>query len=104
MVLDDLPEYSTRITQEIECPFCKAKLKVLYKPSMLQFHVSRVAAKTARTPYKTQEKYEILVDKCPNCGKSKKEIEHALTHGKELSREEVLKRLREAGLDPSKLK
>jgi len=54
--------------------------------------------------YYKDEKYEILIEKCPNCGKSKKEIEKALKHGKELPNEEVLKRLREAGLDPSKLK
>ncbi|MEM5778048.1 MAG: hypothetical protein QXD43_00950 [Candidatus Aenigmatarchaeota archaeon] len=104
MVLDELPEYSTQTTKEIECPFCKAKIKAHYRPSVLQFKVSRIAAGTKRIPYRTQEKYEILVDKCPNCGKTKKEIEYALKHGRELSREEVLKRLREAGLDPSKLK
>lgn len=104
MVSDEYPEYSTQGTREIECPFCKTKIKVLYKPPVLQFHVSRISAKTARVPYRTQEKYEILVDKCPNCGKSKKEIETALKHGKELPNEEILKRLREAGLDPSKLK
>ncbi len=104
MELDDLPEYSTRITKDIEYPFCKTKLKALYKPSMLQFHVSRISAKTARVPYRTQERYEILVDKCPTCGKTKKKIEKALRSGKEPSNDEVAKRLREAGLDPSKLK
>jgi DNA-directed RNA polymerase subunit RPC12/RpoP len=104
MVLDDIPEYSTKITKEIECPFCKAKISVLYKPAMIQFHVSRIAAKTARVPYRTQERYEILSDKCPNCGKSKKEIEKALAKGKEPSNEEIVRRLREAGLDPTKLK
>jgi hypothetical protein len=95
----NMPEQ--RIT---ECPFCKANIKTLYKPSVIQFSISRISAKTSRVPYRTREKYEILVDKCPNCGKSKKEIEKALKEGKEVPREEVLKRLREAGLDPSKLK
>jgi hypothetical protein len=90
--------------KSIECPFCKAKIQCLYKPSVLQFSISRISSKTTRTPYMTQEKYEILVNKCPNCGKTKKEIEEALKHGKELPNEEILKRLREAGLDPSKLK
>ena len=97
-MIDELPEYSTRITKEIECPFCKAKIKVLFKPSMLQFHISRVSAKTARVPYRTREKYEILVNKCPNCGKTKKEIEKALREGVPLPHEEILKRLKEAGL------
>jgi uncharacterized protein (DUF2225 family) len=104
MVLDDVPEYSTRIVKEIECPFCKARIKALYKPSMIQFHVSRISAKTARVPFRTQEKYQILVDKCPSCGRTRKQIEKALSEGKELSNKEVLKRLREAGLDPSRLK
>jgi len=104
MVFDEIPEYSTRITEEIECPFCKAKIKVLYKPSMLRFHVSRVSAKTARVPYRTEEKREILVDKCPNCGKSKKEIEKRLKEGKQPTNEEIIRRMKEAGLDPQKLK
>jgi hypothetical protein len=40
MLPDEIPEYSTRITEEIECPFCKAKIKVLLKPAMLRFKVS----------------------------------------------------------------
>lgn len=103
-MLDDTPEYSTKITKEIECPFCKSKIQVLYKPSVLQFHVSRISAKTARTPFMSKEKYEILVEKCPNCHKSKKEIEKALAKGKELPNEEIVRRLREAGLDVTKLK
>lgn len=104
MVFDEIPEYSTRITEEIECPFCKTKIKVLHKPSILQFKVSRIAAGTKRTPYKTEEKFVFLVDKCPGCGKSKKEIEKRLKEGKEPSNEEIIKRMKEAGLDPSKLK
>ena len=98
VVLDDFPEYSTRITRDIECPFCKTKIKALYKPSVLQFHVSRISAKTARVPFRTQEKYEILVEKCPNCGKSKKEIEKRLKEGKQPSNEEIIRRMKEAGL------
>ncbi|MGD0027876.1 MAG: hypothetical protein ABSC91_02945 [Candidatus Bathyarchaeia archaeon] len=104
MVFDEIPDYSTIITEEIECPFCKAKIKALYKPSVLQFHVSRISAKTSRVPFRTQEKYEILVDKCPNCGKTKKEIEKRLKEGKEMTSDEIVKRLREAGLNPSTLR
>jgi DNA-directed RNA polymerase subunit RPC12/RpoP/rubredoxin len=104
MVLDELPEYSTRITQEIECPFCKAKIKVLYKPSMMRFtNSSSASAGTKRKAFRTPEKYEILADKCPNCGKSKKEIERALREGRQLSNEEIIKRMKEAGL-PLKIK
>ena len=105
MVLGDMPEYSTRITQEVECPFCKAKISVLYKPSMIRFTSSSSAsAGTKRKAFRTQEKYEIIPDKCPNCGKSKKEIEKALKEGKQPSNEEIIRRMKEAGLDPAKLK
>jgi rubredoxin len=106
MLPEDIPEYSTRIVEEIECPFCKVgKLKVLYKPSMINFTNSRSAsAGTKRKAYRTPEKQEILSEKCPNCGRSKKEIEKAISEGPRLSHDEVLKRLREAGLDPTKLK
>jgi len=90
--------------KNIECPFCKAKISCLYKPPVLQYAVTRISSRTSRTPYMTKEKYEILVEKCPNCGKTKKEILDALYHGKELTNNEVLKRLKEAGLDPSRLK
>ena len=105
MAFGEPTEYSTRITGEIECPFCKAKIQLLYKPSMIRFSSSSSAsAGTKRKAFRTQEKYEVLVEKCPNCGKSKKEIEKALEKGKEPSNEEIVRRLREAGLDPSKLK
>jgi hypothetical protein len=88
-----------------ECPFCKQKnIKVLHKEETFSAKRTRIRAGRSTKYIKSPEKYEILVDKCPNCGKSKKEIEKALKYGKELSKEDVLKRLREAGLDPSKLK
>ena len=65
---------------------------------------ARAASNKKAMTYFKDENYKIISDKCPNCGKSKKEIEHALKYGKEPSREEVIKRLREAELDPSKLK
>lgn len=99
MLPDEIPEYSTRITKDIECPFCKkGKIKVLYKPSMLRFKVSRIAAGTKRIPYRTQEKYELLVDKCPNCGKTKRQIEKALKEGIPPSHEEIIRRAKDAGL------
>jgi hypothetical protein len=88
-----------------ECPFCKEKtIKVMYREGT--FHAKRTRCRAGRsTQYiRSKESYEILSENCSNCNKSKKEIENALKHGKELPREDVLKRLREAGLDPSKLK
>jgi hypothetical protein len=82
----------------IECPFCKAEIQCLYKPSVLQFSVSRTSAKTARVPYRTQERYEILVDKCPNCGKTKKEIAERLRVGDSMTASQAAERAKKAGL------
>ena len=90
---------------EEECPFCKQKtIKVLYKEETFSAKRTRIRAGRSTKYVKSPEKYEILVEKCSNCGKSKKEIEEALKHGKEPSHKEVIRRLREAGLDPAKLR
>ena len=95
-----MPEQKT-----IKCPFCeKGDITTLYTPRMMVTSYGRAGHSKKAMNYFKDEKYEILSEKCPNCGKSKKEIEKALKEGKEPSREEVLKRLREAGLDPNKLK
>ncbi len=88
----------------IECPFCKKEtIKVLYKPSVLQFATTHSsAAGTKRKIYRTREKYKILSEKCSNCGKTRKELEKAL-RDKKPSREEILRRIKEAGL-PFKIK
>jgi len=89
----------------IKCPFCeKGNISSIYTPKMLVTKRSRGSAKTKSYSYFTDEKYEIIVDKCPNCRKSKKEIEKSLKEGKQTSNEEIVKRLKEAGLDPTKLK
>jgi len=49
-------------------------------------------------PRITREKYELLSEKCANCGKSKKEIEKVLKEGKQPSNEEIVRRMKEAGL------
>ena len=48
--------------------------------------------------FRTSDRHDILVTKCPNCGKTKKEIEDRLKHGKRPSREDIIKRAKEAGL------
>ena len=49
------------------------------------------------------EKYEVISEKCPNCGKTKKEIQKRLKEGPKLSHEEIIRRAKEAGL-PLKIK
>ena len=91
--------------KSIKCPFCEVgDIITLYTPKMMVTKYARAASNKKAMNFFKNEKYEILVEKCPNCGKSKKDIERAMKQGKELPNEEVLKRLREAGLDPSKLK
>jgi len=70
------------------------------------FSIKRTRCRAGRNNenIRSPERYEVLADKCPDCGKSKKEIEKALAKGKELPNEEIVRRLREAGLDPTKLK
>lgn len=89
----------------MDCPFCKQKvIQVMYEPSHLEFVYSHAAGKSVKKAFNKPEKYEILSDKCPNCGKSKKDIENSLKYGKEPSNEEVIRRLREAGLNINKLR
>jgi len=89
----------------VECPFCKSKvIKLLHTPAMYTVDRVMVGSNRKSVPRLSNEKDELLCDKCPNCGKPRKEIEKALKYGKEPSHEEVIRRLREAGLDPTKLK
>ncbi|MFH1473849.1 MAG: hypothetical protein ABIE55_03045 [Candidatus Aenigmatarchaeota archaeon] len=100
MVSDSYPEYSTKIIKKIECPFCKkGEISVHYRPSMRRFSSSSSAsAGTKRKAYFTPEKHTVLSEKCPNCGKSKKEIERALKEGPRMSHEEIIRRAKAAGL------
>jgi hypothetical protein len=88
---------------KINCPFCDTPLKAVHRPAL-----KRELKKTTwggNKPAITRDaEILIVMGDCPKCGKSKKEIELALKQGKEPSNEEVVRRLREAGLDPSKLK
>jgi hypothetical protein len=89
----------------IECPFCSEKtVRAVCFPPTTKIRRSRSAsAGTKIHIYKISEKYLVVSD-CSNCGKTKKEIERALKEGKQPSNEEIIKRIREAGLDPTKLK
>lgn len=85
---------------EIECPFChKGKIRMFHKEGYLQGRTSRISAGAKTKVYKIPDTYEVLTD-CPNCGKSKKEIQKALDTGitKELSHKERLERLQRAGI------
>ncbi len=89
---------------ERECPFCKkGKIKILHREEVYGFQKTRASSNIKTIPKVYPEKNEIISEKCPNCGKTKKEIEKRLKEGKILSHEEVIKRAKEAGL-PLKIK
>ena len=96
MVGDNMPETLTN------CPFChKLTIKILHIPFVSNTFKSRSRAGGRVTRYQ-KEKYNVLSG-CDLCGKSKKEIERALNGPvKEISHEERIRRLKEAGL-PIKL-
>jgi len=87
----------------IECPFCGVSVKAFHRPLLVREAKKAKWGGNKKSFTRDAEILEVTED-CPNCGKTKKEIEHALKHGKEPSHEEVIKRLKEAGLDPTKLK
>lgn len=91
-------------TKIIKCPFCeKGDITTLYTPGMMVTKYGRASSNKKAINYFKDEKYQILTDKCPSCGKSKREIEGAMKHGKGLTNEEIIRRMREAGL-PLKIK
>ncbi len=88
----------------IECPFCKKKVvKIMHRNDVYSAQTVRAGSNAKTIPKLTKGKNEILVEKCPNCGKTKKEIEKALKEGIPLSHEEIIRRAKEAGL-PLKIK
>lgn len=81
------------------CPFCgKLTISILHIPFVANTFTSKCRAGGRNTVYQ-KERYDVLSG-CEACGKSQKEIEKALNEGstKQVSHEERLRRLREAGL------
>lgn len=88
------------------CPFCKkGEIKVFHKEGHLQPHFSRIAAKSAVTYHKVPDSYEVL-ENCPNCGKTKKDIEKNLEGDEEITKEDrkkIIERMKKQGL-PTEIK
>ncbi|MEM2842132.1 MAG: hypothetical protein QW201_02385 [Thermoproteota archaeon] len=58
------------------CPFCdKETLEVIYRPSYKAAKRSQSVAAGSKTWRRVQEGITLISEKCPNCGKSAKEIE-----------------------------
>lgn len=87
-------------TIEMECPFCeKGKIPVVHVPIFLKFKKGPYGGGKAGIS-RTTEKSIMQEEKCPNCGKSKKEIQNYLDGKtkKAIDPEKLKKRLKEAGL------
>jgi ferritin-like protein len=91
--------------EEITCPFCeKGKIKVRYIPKMLVTRYSHASSNRKSYSYFKNEKYTVISN-CHICGKTKEKIEKFLNRGQEekkISNEEIIRRLKEAGL-PTKI-
>lgn len=89
----------------IKCPFCdQGDIRTLHNPASKRKSLARTRGGTSPTLY-TGESYEAL-EGCSKCGKSRDEIEKVLKGQEEVkppSREDIIRRLREAGL-PTKVK
>jgi predicted RNA-binding Zn-ribbon protein involved in translation (DUF1610 family) len=84
----------------VECPFCgKLGVKAFHKPSHLEPKATHISAGSGTTYHRVPESYDI-VGGCPNCGKTREQIERAFDTGmtREVPHEQRLRRLREAGL------
>lgn len=91
-------DYSTIQVKEIPCPFCKDGIvKAHHRPSVRSFRTSRSAAGAKSVPCRTTEKWNVLSG-CSKCGKTKQEIVKALKEGVSPSKEDIIKRAKEAGL------
>ena len=74
-------------------------ITIFHKEGFLQARVSRISAGAKTKFYRIPDYYEVMGN-CPNCGKTKKEIQKALDTGKthDTPHEERLKRIKESGL------
>jgi len=82
----------------MDCPFCqKGKIKVFHKEGYFQARTSRISNKSSTKQYYVPDQYDIL-EGCPECGKTKKQIQDECNGKTVISHEERLERLRKRGL------
>ncbi|AJZ76190.1 hypothetical protein SU86_007235 [Candidatus Nitrosotenuis cloacae] len=90
----------------LKCPFCdKGQIEASYTPARVETQIARGSGMNKTTRVWVDERYQVIKD-CPNCGKTASQIEKSLSKGTEESkppsRQEILKRLKDAGL-PTKV-
>jgi len=81
-----------------KCPFCNiGEITISYVPSSVRFKKGSWGGSRPGA-IRSQEHSSIQEDKCPNCGKTKREIQAKLDGEMVVSTEERIKRLRDSGL------
>ena len=87
-------------SKSMPCPFCDVgRIKVRHVPILKKEQFASGSAFSKRTTTYTREHYTVL-ENCPNCGASRKEIEKSLREGlsKAINHKDLLERLKKAGL------
>ena len=83
----------------IKCPFCEiGEITILYTPTVMVTKYARASSNRKAITYPKPEKYQVVTEKCPNCGKPKKGIKKALEEGIPITHEEVIRRAKASGL------
>lgn len=81
---------------KIECPFChKETLEALTWPAHTELKSSRSAVAKSTTAVRKSEGFELMSEKCSNCGKSASEIKIAWEKGSSVDTETRRKNLEE---------
>jgi endogenous inhibitor of DNA gyrase (YacG/DUF329 family) len=79
-----------------ECPFCqKETLEVLTWPAHTELRNSRSAVAKSTTAVRKSEGFELMSEKCSNCGKSASEIRRAWEESSAIDAEKRRKKLTE---------
>jgi hypothetical protein len=92
--------------QILDCPFCgKHTVRIFYYHKLKVTKSCRGSGTTRTSTTFSKDRID-FISGCSECGKTKEEVEMEYNNknSKEPSKEDTIRRLREAGLNPSKLK
>lgn len=87
---------------KIACPFCKKEtVTVVHRPPTVINKRVKGSGTTKSSSFRTKDEIKVISG-CSSCKASKEDVEKAFKQGKQPSHEEVIRRLKEAGL-PTKI-
>ncbi len=82
----------------MQCPFCKQNVvQCFHRPSYARAKTSRISGGSKVLYERVPEVYEVCGN-CPNCGKTKQEIQNYFDGKKEINHEERIARMKNAGI------